>query len=576
MPSAQETASASQAFNNLFVGKPTAPAVSSPSPTPPAMAESIARSQGSTTLPNPTNITPEQFMNPVPMTQANPINNPQVATNLKQAFNEANQSGTPPPQTAGDAASAINQFNSIATQTPSFYKPDPNNAQVFNAKGEPVSYEQFIAQGGKADFSNVTAGNAPAAQGTPLNGIEQQLAADPGYQQLLKSYGEFNSIVEKSKTLTETYDEIVKKSGLEAINMELVNMKSVIEGTEDDIRNEVKAAAGFATDSQVMALAQARNKTLIKSYNKLVDQQAMIKDQVNTMINLAGQDRQFAMQTITQKLQIDQQILDYRDKFSRNAREGYQNYINAVGYSGMYTALMNDPKSLAMAEKTMGLPSGTIYQGAQKELKAQQEKKKQQDFENSIQLAQLNVSRGNLAVAQQNAETNRIQALASLPQPGQVSEKTRTALQSNPDYKVIGQSIPTIQALKAYKSALEKHGSWSSNSAARGELQSTYGDAIVAWKTAAGLGALSGFDFGLAENVVPNFGMTKRNAKLTSQLDTAISLLEKQATTLSNRLGRLMPDAKPLLDEDLDHVLVLTRPNEYKLGPDGKVYKITN
>lgn len=58
-----------------------------------------------------------------------------------------------------------------------FYKPDPNSQQVYNAQGQPVSYEQFIAQGGRPDFSNVTPGAAPGAtqpgaMGTPAQGAQ--------------------------------------------------------------------------------------------------------------------------------------------------------------------------------------------------------------------------------------------------------------------------------------------------------------------------------------------------------------------------------------------------------------------
>lgn len=64
-----------------------------------------------------------------------------------------------------------------------FYKPDPNSQQVYNAQGQPVSYEQFLAQGGKPDFSNVVNGAAPAAAqpgqpgqpgatGTPTQGAQ--------------------------------------------------------------------------------------------------------------------------------------------------------------------------------------------------------------------------------------------------------------------------------------------------------------------------------------------------------------------------------------------------------------------
>ncbi len=336
-------------------------------------------------------------MSEPPAVQPNPMQSPVVDQNLKSAFTTMNESGQPPPQEQGLAATAVSQATKQAAGAPKFYLPGntPGYAPetVFNAQGQALTKEQYLAQSGKGDFSDVTKGGVPTPNATPIQGIEAQLAADPGYQQLLKDYAEFNNIQEQSKTLVETYDEVVKKSGLEAINMELVNMKSVIEGTEDDIRNEVKAASGFATDSQVMALAQARNKTLIKSYNKLVDQQAAIKDQVNTMINLASQDRQFAMQSITQKLQIDQQILDYRDKFVRNAREGYNNVINAIGYTGLYESLKSDPGSLALAERTLGMPSGTLAQGASQELQARLEKQKQIDFDNSMKTESLKLDK---------------------------------------------------------------------------------------------------------------------------------------------------------------------------------------
>lgn len=194
----------------------------------------------------------------------------------------------------------------------------------------------------------------------PGGGIMAQLELDPGFQQLMADRAEYNNIANQSKSLVDTYQEMVKQANIPAINTELVNMKAVIDGTEDDIRNEVKAAGGFATESQVMALTSARNKQLIKNYNRLVDEKAMAMESINNMINLASQDRQFAMQAAMQKLQIDQQILEYRDRFVQNAREGYQNIINAVGYGGLYSMLENDPQALSLAEQTLGLGQGQL------------------------------------------------------------------------------------------------------------------------------------------------------------------------------------------------------------------------
>lgn len=356
---------------------------------------------------------------PVNTAQPNPntVNaTPYTDPNLKQAFTNTMASGVEAPQGAGDASSAVSQAVNQVAQTPTFYKPDQNSQQVFNAKGEAVSHDQYLAQGGKEDYSNVQNAPIPVPNATPLQGIEAQLSQDKGYQQLLKDYADYNSITEKSKSLVDTYNEIVKSSGLEAINTEMINMKNVIDGTEDDIRNEVTAASGFATDSQVLALAQARNKTLIKSYNKLVDQQSNITNQVNTMVNLAGQDRQFALQSISQKLQIDQQISDYRDKFISNAREGYNNYIKAVGYSGLYGSLKNDPQSLAIAEQTLGLPAGTIAQAAQQEAHDQAQKDQAFNLDSQLKQSQLKtdaVQRANIAseIANRGSSNNTSQVV---------------------------------------------------------------------------------------------------------------------------------------------------------------------
>ena len=305
-----------------------------------------------------------QTVNATPYTNQQPQPVPVNTTDLKAGLQAATQSGQQAPDTMGQGASAVQAFSSAAAAVPTFYKPDPNSPQVVNSKGEKLSYDKYIAQGGKADFSNVQAGNAPVYQPTPVQGIEAQLAQDPGYQQLLKDYTDYNSTLNQTKSLTDTYNQIASSSGLENINTELLNTKKIIDGTEDDIRNEVKAANGFASDSQILALTSARNKTLIKNYNALVDQQTNIQNKVNTMVNLAGQDRTYALQVAQQKLQIDEQIINYRQKFIDNAKEAYKNIISAVGYDGLYNSVKNDPNSVSLVEKTLGLTPGTLQQAS--------------------------------------------------------------------------------------------------------------------------------------------------------------------------------------------------------------------
>lgn len=515
---------------------------------------------------------------------------PFTQQNLNAGFQAAQTSGMPPPQEGGSARTAIQNFTQTAATTPTFYLPNTPTAgyapeTIFDKTGKGLSYDDYIKAGGKADFSNVQRGSPPVPQQpTQLNGIEQQLAADPGYQQLLKDYAEYNNVANQTKSLADTYQQIIKSSGLEAINTELLNTKRVIEGTEDDIRNEVKAANGFATDSQVLALASARNKTLIKNYNALVDQQASIQNQVNTMVNLAGQDRNFALQSIQQKLQIDQQINEYRDKFVSNAKEGYNNYIKAVGYSGLYNALANDPQSLAMVERTLSLPSGTIREAAIQENQIQRTAQEQQNFENAIKSEQLNISQQGLAinkaqlgVSQFNAETARMNALKDFPQPGEIPDKVISKLQSSNEYKTIAGLLPAVQAIKSYGDLVKKEGTYAfPGTAARGDLQSAYGNALSAWKTLAGLGALSGADFALAENAIPSTGLFKSNTKATAQLNSSLDNAVTQAQNLTKRLSQLYPEAGSLLTSQLDDILVSAYPAKYQVDPTtGQVYENT-
>ena len=240
-----------------------------------------------------------------------------------------------------------------------------NPQNVFDYLNSPTG-KQALLQAQATGPAPQDAGEARAAVSkftpptTNTAGIEQQLAADPGYQNFLKLQQEYNDIAIQSKSLVDTYKQLMQESGIQGINADLLNMKKVIEGTEDDIRKEVQATSGLATESQVIALAGARNKQLTKNYNNLLAQKEMAQQTVNTMIGLSAQDRQFALQNILQKFNIEGQIQEYRQKFINNAQEGYNRIIEAVGYQGLYNMLSQDPSALAMVEKSLGLNPGGL------------------------------------------------------------------------------------------------------------------------------------------------------------------------------------------------------------------------
>lgn len=339
-------------------------------------------------------------------------NDATLAGSNQQTLNTSN-----PPINTAQPSPTTTVVNPGSSATSSFYLPttptpgvDPKT--VYNAQGQPLSAEQYAAQGGKADFSNVqkvptiqaaldqakASGPAPqdagAAAGkvqtalapikaaqdqiTSLNNTTQKLTNDPGYQQLLADATQAKNVLNQQVSLVDTYKKLEAEAGLPAINTELLNTQKIINGTEDDIRNEVQAASGFATNSQVMALASARNKTLIQNYNNLLATKTNAENHINTMIGLAGQDRADAINAANQQLQIDAQLADYRQKFIQNAQAAYKNVIDAVGYQGLYQSLQGDPGALSLAEQTLGFAPGQLQQivssqNAQANLKAIQE-----------------------------------------------------------------------------------------------------------------------------------------------------------------------------------------------------------
>lgn len=221
---------------------------------------------------------------------------------------------------------------------------------------------------GSAAASNAAtnAGNAlPQAQDN--SAINQALSQDPGYQQLLSDQQQYQSAENQTQTLSSQYQDLESQYNIPGIQTQLMNMQNVINGTEDDIRTEVTAANGFATNSQVLALSDARNKTVIQNYNQLQATLTNAQNQVNTMIGLDKEDQANALNAITTKMGIDEQVADYATKFQSNAKEGYSTIISAVGINGLYNSLMNsDPTggALSSASQILGITPGEMKSAA--------------------------------------------------------------------------------------------------------------------------------------------------------------------------------------------------------------------
>lgn len=257
-------------------------------------------------------------------------------------------------------AEDLQHYNAAGNTTP-FTGNNPQTIATAQASGQPPQ----DAGSARAAVQSLSAPQQQAATAqsqaqAKTSAINTALSNDPGYQQLLSDATAARSATTQSQSLLSQYQQMENAAGIPAIDTQLLNTQKIINGTEDDIRNEVQAANGFATDSQVLALSSSRNKVLIQNYNNLLQTKQMAESHISTMIGLVGQDKQNAIQVANQQLQIDSQIADYQQKFMTNAQQGYNNVIQAVGYKGLLTALNNDPNAISLAEKTLGLNPGSL------------------------------------------------------------------------------------------------------------------------------------------------------------------------------------------------------------------------
>lgn len=130
--------------------------------------------------------------------------------------------------------------------------------------------------------------------------------------------------------------------------MQLMNIKRVMSGTDQDIRDEVTKASGFATESQIQAMTITRNKSLLLQGQLLADQMTNQHNIVENDSNLLQSMKTEANNQFNQRLGLIKYIQD-NQKDQRNAlQENVKFGINNLGYKGYADSLTsNDAKYAA-------------------------------------------------------------------------------------------------------------------------------------------------------------------------------------------------------------------------------------
>ncbi len=192
----------------------------------------------------------------------------------------------------------------------------------------------------------------------PQSPLDTFIQTNPLLGGLIQQMQDFMSPENQRASLVEEYTALSQRLGIEALETERLSLKNVIEGTEDDIRLEVTKASGFATDSQVLALTNARNKVNIKNYNNLVDTINSKERMLNTLIGLEAQDRQAADARFNTMFNMTAQIATFQQQFIRDTRSTLQSTASQFGWDAVFQNALNSGDSNAVARINQAMGGG--------------------------------------------------------------------------------------------------------------------------------------------------------------------------------------------------------------------------
>lgn len=161
--------------------------------------------------------------------------------------------------------------------------------------------------------------------------------------------------------------------------LELMNINNIMSGSEQDIRDEITKANGFATNSQVLGLTIGRNQTLMQKKTQLEDQLATSQANVASDTTLVGDAKSQASQDIS----VNMGILNYLQKTQDDQHNALQSAAKTqISTPAGLSTLASNPQLADTAEKVLGLAPGTVSAMAKEAIK-------QSNLDTSYKQAQL-------------------------------------------------------------------------------------------------------------------------------------------------------------------------------------------
>lgn len=220
---------------------------------------------------------------------------PSTVTPPGSAAAPADTTTTPAP---GSPATTTPPIQTTTTQTNTTPAPGSSTA---------AKYQATFAAGAPSGTNLDSSGSARSAVGAVSSQVAPASSTDEPYQPssaflatgdpIMNQYissalDSMNEITNKGATVNSIKENFTDQ--LNNLDVQEMNLNNIMNGTDDDIRSEISKAGGFATESQVQAIASGRNKDLLKQYNSLEMTKTSLTNEMNAQVGLAQDDLQFA------------------------------------------------------------------------------------------------------------------------------------------------------------------------------------------------------------------------------------------------------------------------------------------
>lgn len=272
------------------------------------------------------------------------------------------------PQTTAAVAAMQRDLGINAGTNAGFYGPQTQSAlsQKYNSMLNSASgTAPQDAAGARSALQNMGNVQSAMSQDPVFGALATSMA--PIMQSLTQVLQNINNPALTSVSLQQEYNALASQYNVPAVQAQMMNMTNVMNGTEQDIRDEIATSGGTATDSQVLAMTSARNRLIQKQYNSLATQYQAAVTNIQNQMQYATTDRQYQLQVqqasagvAGQLASIEAQMVNMGLTMQGQARQAAQYNITQTGYQAFGQTLQDNPGMQSYYEGILGLAPGTF------------------------------------------------------------------------------------------------------------------------------------------------------------------------------------------------------------------------